>query len=563
MNDKNMPLFKKVCYNLQRKRGSNMEKIYVFGHRKPDTDSVASAISLAYLKKQLGENTEARVLGATNKETKYALQYFGLKEPKYLNDVKLQLKDTEYHRHYFLKDTSSIYDSYLYMLNQGLTGVPIVKDNNIFEGIVTIKDLAHHFISDDIQTLETSFDNLLSVLKAEAVNRVDEEIKGELMTASYRSTTFINNVELDRHHILILGDRHSVIEYAIHCGVQMLIISGNGEVKKEHVELARQKRVNIIRSPYDTYHIARLVSLANYIGTMTRTTKDAVFFDDNTYVDDILDINRKLRHTNYPVVNAKNGKCLGLLRITDLEATNPKKVILVDHNEKMQSAEGIEEAAIQEIIDHHNLGSITTNTPINFRNMAVGSTCTIVYTLFKERKVAIPKAIAGIMLSGILSDTLILKSPTATKLDVEAVYELSTIAEVDYKTYGLALLKAGTSLEGMSRESVLYNDFKLYTVDDKTIGIGQFFTTNFEEIQADLEAYIDTLDEVAEANHYTIVALYITDIITNGSYVIYNRKAQDIFEVAYHEGIKEGEYLENCISRKKHVVPVLMEVLEK
>jgi len=134
---------------------------------------------------------------------------------------------------------------------------------------------------------------------------------------------------------------------------------------------------------------------------------------------------------------------------------------------------------------------------------------------------------------------------------------------VDYKKYGLELLKAGTSLEGMSKEAVLYNDFKLYSVEDKTLGIGQFFTTNFDEIKKELDSYVDTLDEVAESNNYTIVALYITDIITNGSYVLYNRKAKDIFDLAYQRDIKEGEYLKKCVSRKKHVVPVLMEVLEK
>ncbi len=540
-----------------------MEKTYIFGHRKPDTDSVTSAISLAYLKKKLGVNAEARVLGSINKETKYALQYFDVKEPKYLNDVRLQLKDIEYHRHCFLKQTNSIYDSYLYMLNQGLTGVPIINENGIFIGIVTIKDLAHHFIRDDIQTLDTSIDNLLSVLKAEVINKAQEEVKGELLAASYRSTTFINDVELNSQRILIVGDRHSVIEYALNSGVQMLIISGNRELKEEHIKLAQEKKISIIRSPYDTYHIARLVNLANYIGTMTRTTKDAIVFDDTAYVDDILEINKKLRHTNYPVVNSRNGKCLGLLKITDLEAKNPKKVILVDHNEKKQSAEGIDQAEIQEIIDHHNLGSITTEKPINFRNMAVGCTCTIVYTLFKEKKIEIPKEIAGMLLSGVLSDTLILKSPTATQLDVETVYDLAKIAQVDYKKYGMELLKAGTSLDGMSCEDVLYTDFKLYTVEDKTMGIAQFFTMNFDEIKKELDSYVDTLDEVAEANHYSVVALYVTDIITEGSYVLYNRKAKAIFDLAYKKDMQQGDYIENCVARKKQIVPLLMEVLEK
>ena len=235
----------------------------------------------------------------------------------------------------------------------------------------------------------------------------------------------------------------------------------------------------------------------------------------------------------------------------------------MDHNEKAQSVEGLEEASIQEIFDHHNLGSITTTVPINFRNMAVGSTCTIVYTLYKEKNIEIPKEIAGMMLSGILSDTLILKSPTATKLDVEAVHDLALIAGVDYKKYGLEMLKAGTSLQGMGYEDVLYNDFKVYNVNDKKMGIGQFFTMNFEEIKKDMDRYIDTLDEVAEANHYDVVALYITDIIKNGSYVLFNRKAKDVFDIAYGKEMEEGSYIENCVSRKKHVVPLLMEVFEK
>lgn len=540
-----------------------MEKIYVFGHRKPDTDSVSAAISYAYLKKQLGFNVEARVLSATNKETKYALKYFDIKEPKYLNDVKLQLKDVNYHKGYFLNEKKSVYDSYIYMLNEGLTGVPIVDDKNKFKGIVTIKDLAHAFIDTKIENLETSYDNLLNVLNAVEVNRVNDEIIGNILAASYRSTTFINTVNLTNNDILIVGDRHSVIEYAVNSKVKMIILSGFSEIKDEHIKIAKENGVNIIKSSYDTYHIAKLISLSNYIRTMRRTTKDAVYFDENSYVDDILEVNKKLRHTNYPVINNRTGKCLGLLRITDLDSKNPKKVILVDHNEAKQSAEGLNEAEIVEIVDHHNLSSLSTASPINFRNMAVGSSCTIIYSLYKERNIAIPKAIAGVMLSGILSDTLILKSPTTTTLDKMAVKELSIIAEVNYEEYGLNLIKAGTSLDGMTHEDVLYNDFKLYTVDDKTLGIGQFFTTNFDEIKKDIDAYLDTLDREAEGNNYSLIALYITDIIKNGSYVLYNRKAQDIINNAYDKEVSEGEYLQDCVSRKKNVVPVIMASFEK
>ena len=540
-----------------------MDKIFVFGHRKPDTDSVSAAISYANLKKELGFDTEPRILSAINKETKYALDYFKVKEPKYLNDVKLQLKDVNYHKGYFLNEKESTYDSYLYMLKEGLTGVPIVDDNNMYKGIVTIKDLAHAFIDTKVEHLNTSYSNLLEALHGKEINRVDEEIKGNILAVAYRSTTFITNVKLTSNDILIVGDRHSIIEYAVNSKVKLIILSGDSYIKDEHIKIAKENGVNIIRSSYDTYHIAKLISLSNFIKTMKKSTKDSVYFDEFTYVDDILDINKKLRHTNYPVVDSKTGKCLGLLKITDLDSKNPKKVILVDHNEKKQSAEGLDEAEIMEIIDHHNLGSITTSNPINFRNMAVGSSCTIVYSLYKERNVEIPKKIAGLMLSGIVSDTLILKSPTTTDIDRKAVEELSKIAGVNYEEYGLNLIKAGTSLDGMEPVDVLYNDFKLYTVDDKTLGIGQFFTTNFDEISKDLENYLSVLDKEAEANNYSLLALYITDIIKNGSYVIYNRKAKDLMDQAYDMDFKEGEYLQDCVSRKKNVVPVLMASFEK
>ena len=538
-----------------------MKKTFIFGHKKPDTDSVMSAIALSHLKNELGDITEPRILGAINKETEYALNYFDLKTPQYLNDVKLQLKDVNFHKGFLIKETDSIYNGYQYMLREDLTGLPVVKENGEFKGLITIKDLSHTMINENVDDLYTSYNNLLEVLKAKEILRFNDEIVGKTLVASYRSTTFMENVKLEKNMILIVGDRHSIIEYAVESGIKLLIISSDAEIKEKHIEIARQNKVNIMRTAYDTYHIAKLLTLTNYIKTMIRSYNPTKF-ENTEFVDTVIEINNKLKHTNYPIVDKKN-KCLGLLRITDLNEKNPKKVILVDHNEKLQSVEGIDEAEILEIIDHHNLGSITTNTPINFRNMAVGSTCTIVYTLFKEREIKIPKHIAGALLSGILSDTLILKSPTATTKDIAAVQELAILADVDYVDYGMSMLKAGTSLAGMSKEDVLYNDFKLYTVNEKTFAVGQFFTMNFEEIEKEIDEYIHVLDEVAEANNYKLVTLFVTDIINNGSYVIYNTKGQDIISLAYEkENIKQGQFVRNCVSRKKHVVPMIMDVLE-
>lgn len=537
-----------------------MKKTYIFGHKKPDTDTVMSAIALSYLKNKLGENTEPRVLGTINKESAYALKYFNIKQPKYLNDVKLQLKDIKYHKGFFIEDTKSVYDCYQAMLKAELTGIPVCKSDGQFVGLVTLKDLSHNFINENIEDLYTSYDNLMNVLKGEEINRCSEDIIGKLVVAAYRSTTFMTNVKLEKSNILIVGDRHSVIEYAVNSKVKLIILSGDSYIKQEHIDLAKKNNVNIIRTPYDSYRVARMVALANYVKTMVKLYKPSTFLETD-FVSDITEINNKLKHTNYPVVDKKN-KCLGLLKITDLSEKSPKQVILVDHNEKLQSVEGLEESRIMEIFDHHALGSITTNNPINYRNMVVGSTSTIIYTLYKETKTEIPRDMAGAMLSGILSDTLILKSPTATQIDKEAVEHLSKIAMVDYYEYGMELFKSGTSLEGMSKEDVLYNDYKLFTVGDKTFSIGQFFTMNFDSIEKELDQYIDVLDKVAEQNNYTFVALYVTDIIKNGSYIIYSRKAQNMMNIAYHEDIHEGEFINGCVSRKKHMVPILMEILE-
>jgi len=537
-----------------------MKKTYIFGHRKPDTDSVMSAIALSYLKNELGENTEARVLGSINKEAKYALDYFGVKEPRYLNDVKLQLRDVHYHKGFLIKDTNSVYDGYQEMLKEELTGIPVVKENGLFEGLITLKDLSHNLVNENVEDLYTSYDNILHVLKGEEIVRASDEIVGRLNVAAYRSTTILTNVKLDPNNVLIVGDRHSVIEYAINCKVKLIILSGDSFIKDEHVKLARESGVSIIRTPYDTYRVSKLIVLSNYIKTLLKL-KEPITLKETDYVSDIIDINNVQKHTNYPVID-KHNKCLGLLKITDLSERKPKKVILVDHNEKLQSADGIEEAEILEIVDHHALGSITTSYPINYRNMVVGSSSTIIYTLFKDSKVAIPREIAGVLLSGILSDTLILKSPTTTSIDKDAVTELSKIAKVDYFEYGMNLLKSGTSLDGMTKEDVLYNDYKLFTVNEKTFAVGQFFTMNFDEIEKDLEGYIDVLDKVSSANNFSLVALYVTDIVKNGSYVIYNRKSQNILDLMYQRDVGEGDFIDGCLSRKKHIIPLVMHILE-
>lgn len=539
-----------------------MEKTYIFGHKKPDTDSVTSSIALSYLKNQLGFSTTPRVLGDVNNETKFVLDYWKVKEPKYLNDVRLQIKDIHYLKDYYMNGKHSIMDGLNYMNENIVSTLPIVDNYNKFTGLVSMKDIAKSQIIGDINKLRTSYNNIIKCLNGKEIFKCDEEIEGNLLIASYRSTTFIENVELTPDTILIVGDRHSVIEYAVSKKVKMIILTNSSEIKDTHLQQAKQNGVNIIATPYDTFKTSRKIGLSNYLDNIS-FYDTVISFPETEDLKDFVDFAIKTKYSNYPILSEKND-CLGILRLSDINDKKRKQVILVDHNEVGQSVDGIEEADIIEIVDHHKIGSMGTNFPINFRNMPVGSTNTIIAMMYKENNIEIPAQIAGLMISGIISDTLLFKSPTTTNIDISTVIELAKIANIDYEKYGLEMLKAGSSLKGKTKEEILYTDFKNFTIDNKKVGIGQITILNIDEIMKDKKEYVQLINEIAKNNDYEIVALFATDIINNGSYMFYNDSAKDILDNAFAiEDIEQGYYLSGVVSRKKQIIPNIINAIEK
>lgn len=539
-----------------------MNKVLIFGHRKPDTDSVCGAISLSYLKNAIGVVSEPRVLSEINKETEFALKTFGVETPKYLNDVKLQLKDVKYKKKYYVNENTSIYDTYNYISDKKITGIPIVDDTKKFIGYVSLKEIASELIISSSNYLDTTFDNIAQTLNASSYIKFDDEICGNTLAVALPYRMFIDSVPLGDKSIVIVGDREHIIDHAIKRRVKLLIIINNRSLTSDELLLAKENKVNVIITPYDTFKTARTILLSNPIKNIKRAAS-AVCFNTQDYLSDFLDISNKLKHTNYPLLN-NNGCCEGMLRVIDTSELTRKKVILVDHNDPAQSVDGLDEAEIVEVVDHHNIGNISTHNPINFRNMSVGSVNTIIYTLFNEYKVKIPKEIAGLMLSGIISDTLLLASPTTTDLDRETARSLAKIAKVDLEKYGMDLLASGVSIKGMSIDDVIYKDFKNYVAGEYKIGIGQVFTTTFDDYVADISKYVDRLDEIAVNNDYKVVCLFVTDFINNNSYALFNRSAADILAEAYSlPSIEEGELLKGFVSRKKQIVPTILEILEK
>ncbi len=538
-----------------------MSKVYIFGHKFPDTDSVTSAIALEYLKKQQGVNAEARILGEINDETKFILDKFDVKVPRYLNDVRLQIRDVLYHNDIFKKESDSIKEVYDYMLEHNITGVPIVDDKNVFLSIVTERDLLTYILDSDKNNLLTSYDNLLECLEAEEIIRIDDEIEGNVNAVAYKSTTFIENFKCNPNDILIVGDRHSVIESAVNNGVRLIILTGDSKIKDEHIKIAKENKVNIIRTKHNTFKTTRKIMLTNYIKVLFNSKKSYTILERD-YYDDFIEKTKELGFNNYPVID-KNGICKGLFRVTDIVHKNKKKVILVDHNESSQSCAGLTEAEILEVIDHHKIGDISTNNPINFRNMTVGSCNTIIYTMYRESRIDIPKVIASIMLGGIISDTLALSSPTTTELDKEAVHFLEIVSGLNYKEFANEMFNTGMNLDSKTENELINLDTKTFNYDNgRTIKVSQIVSMDVSNILERKDKIIDELNIIRLNKEYDLVMLLVTDISKNGSYILYSDNSvisKMILNRAFDKEMEEGIFIPGAVSRKKQIIPLLME----
>lgn len=534
-----------------------MQTTYIFGHKKPDTDSVCSSICLSYLKNQIGLKSEPRVLGTINNESKFVLDYWNEKPPRYLNDVKVQIRNMNYNKNCLLRNDTSIKKSFDILSDLKVTGLPIVDEEQNLMGYVNLKEISKFLINGKLTRLVASYDNIVDVLEGKEILRFDDNFEGTIMATTFKVETIIEKVNFERKHIVIVGDRTNTIKFLIAKGVQLIILVGNYQLPADLLELAKEHKTNIISTPFLAYKTSNKLRLATNIISV-EVNKDPISFKETDYRDDFLETAKKYGHTNYPVVNKEN-KCLGMLKLIDRDNYEKKPIILVDHNQKTQSVDGIEEAEILEIIDHHNLGTIGTNTPINFRSMPVGCTCTLIYKIFKESLIMIPKNIAGLMLSAIISDTLAFKSPTTTKMDIEIGNKLAEIAGIDIEKYSYEMFKAGSSISGMTYNEIITQDFKSFNIDDVKIGIGQINTMDIEAIQNNKQDYINLLNNYEEFD-YKIALFFVTDIIKNGSYIYFNESSKNIIEEVYQlENIEQGTFIPNMVSRKKQMLPGLLE----
>lgn len=533
--------------------------ILIFGHHNPDTDSITSTLALAHLKNHMGNTAIPCRLGEINKETKFVLDYFHIKSPKYLDNVKTQIKDLKYQKFPGILPNHSILYAYKLMEKNNIRTLPIVDNKNKLLGIVTMKDIAMGLIKGDLYYLDTTLENIASDLEGEILIGNREKVIGKISVIALYSKTLKSSDYLNENSIVIVGDRFNIVDHAIKNKVQLIIISGKRKVPIEYIEKARENGVSMIRIPKDTYIISKLINQCNFLDSIM-VVKNIVKFNENEYLDEAREDILSKNHSNYPIVNDQN-IYLGMMNKQQLLNPGNKQVILVDHNEYSQSARGLDEAEILEIIDHHKLGDISTSSPIHFRNMPLGSTCTIVYLMYKECNIPIKKEIAGLLAAGIISDTLSLKSPTTTNVDKKTLGELNEILKLDIDEFAMKMFKAGTSLEGQDVSEIFHKDYKAFNIENKLVGVAQVFTLDIDEIFSRKNEFLEYIKKIHQSKDHFVTLFIITDILKEGSYVLYESDIPNFISHTFNISGEQGIFIDGIVSRKKQVIPKIMQAI--
>lgn len=538
------------------------KKIYVIGHKNPDTDSICSAIAYANLKRILtGENYVARRAGQLNAETQFVLDNCQMEAPEYVTDVRTQVQDIAIREAQGVSGEISLKKAWKLMRGEGVVTLPIVKDKKL-EGVITISDIATTYMdvydSNILAVACTPYSNILETLDGIMVVGDETAIydKGKVLIAAANPDLMESYIE--ENDLVILGNRYESQLCAIEMKAGCIIVCEGANVSITIQKLAKEHGCTVISTPHDTFTVARLLNQSMPIGFFM-IKDNLITFRNDSLIEEIKDIMAKNRNRDFPILNRK-GELLGMISRRNLLNMERKKIILVDHNEKSQAVDGIEDAEILEIIDHHRLGTIETMKPVFFRNQPLGCTATIIYQLYKENDVEISKNIANLLCAAIISDTLMYRSPTCTPVDKEACEELSKIAEIDVVAFAEEMFEAGSNLKAKSPEEIFYQDFKKFSIEDVTFGVGQINSMNSMELADIREKLLPYLEKAYKEHGVDMIFFMLTNIIHESTDLIFmGNKAKEIIERAFSVEEQDNFYrLEGVVSRKKQLIPSLM-----
>lgn len=544
------------------------KKVWVVGHKNPDTDSICAAIAYANLKNQTDEKKyEPKRAGELNEETKYVLKTFGMKAPKLITDVGAQVKDIEIRRTAGVSGKISLKKAWEMMKEQNVVTLPITDAENNLEGLIITGDIATSYMDvyDKyiLSRAKTQYQNIKETLDGTILcgNEHGYFSKGKVVVGT--ANPEIMEEFLDDDDLVILGNRYDSQICALEANASCIIITGAPKVSKTIIKMAEEKDCVLITTEYDTYTTARLINQSMPVKFFMRRD-NLITFDTEEYIDDVKEIMSKEKHRDFPVLD-ENGKYVGMISRRNLLNMKKKQVILVDHNERTQAVDGINGADILEIIDHHRIGSLETMSPVFFRNQPLGCTATIIYQMYREKNVEITKKVAGLLCSAILSDTLMYRSPTCTPLDKYVAEELAAIAGINTEEHAKAMFQAGSDFGSKTPEEIFYQDFKTFSHDGLDFGVGQISAMTQDELDQVKEKLLPYLPQAMNERKIQMVFVMLTNIIEETTYLICDGdKADELVEQSYHVH-KTGDYhvLKGIISRKKQLIPMFMSALQE
>ena len=536
-------------------------KITVIGHTHPDTDSVCSAIAYAWLKNQTGNPVhEAKSAGSINRETAFALQYFGIPQPQICEDVHPQLRDVEFRNQPGIDPETSVLEAWNQMRDLDINSLCITNPSQDLLGLISLNNMAKANMdlldASMLSAARTPYRNIVKTLKGRLIvgDANGSLTKGRIIIGTspvmLRSTAQPGD-------LVLTSDQLDLQKCAISCDASCVVLCCDAHPSEEIIAYAEQKQCTIITTAYDTYQAARLINTAVPVRHLM-LAEGLESFRINTPLEDVKKTMARVRFQYFPVLD-ENGKYCGVVSRRNLMNLQRKQLILVDHNEKSQAVEGLEEAEILEIIDHHRLGGPETDAPVTFRNMPVGCTSTIVYHMFLEQQVKPPKEIAGLMLSAILSDTLMFRSPTSTAFDKSAAYALAELAEVSLIEYADKLFEAGSDLTGKSAEDLLFSDFKAFHLGELKVGIAQMCLMTDKtcaEAESLLMPYLET---AREKTGVSALFFMLTNTPAQSTRVLFAGKdAAEILTNAFQKPVSgQTMDLPGVVSRKKQFLPPL------
>lgn len=541
--------------------------IYITGHRNPDSDSICAAIAYAEFKNKTQKIPAIPIrLGEINRETAFVLNYFGVEPPQLVQTVKTQVADLDIDTVAPIAPDISLKMAWSIMKKNNIKTLPVIDSNDRLWGIVSVSNLASSYLDiwDNyiLAKSNTSINNILETLSGKIIYLSEENL---ILTGKVVVSTMAPDSDktiIEPGDIVICGDREDTQKFIIEKQAKLMIVCGSHIPCDGTVDMAMKKGCTVITTPYDSFTAARLIPQSIPI-SFVMTKNNVISFDTNDFIEDIKDIMLETRYRSYPVLD-ENGKVIGSISRYHLITQNRKKLILVDHNEKAQSVAGLEEAEVLEILDHHRIADIQTGIPIYFRNEPVGSTSTIVASIFFENGIRPSKKIAGLLCAAIISDTLLLKSPTATLVDEIVLKRLAEIANLNIEEFAKEMFKAGTSLEGKTAKEIIYQDFKTFAINNYKVGVSQVTTTYIEGFNPMIEDFKALMNRKASSNGFDIMLLMITDIFSSSSLFIAAGEHKELFYRAFNVKSKNDTvFLDGIVSRKKQVIPPITEVINQ